>query len=83
MRKLLINRPAKIIACLCIFYLLFGYFAVNPIAQTIIPLAVEKKLASQATVGKVTFDQFRLKATIDHFRLNKKMAVHLQALRSL
>ncbi len=83
MKKLLINRPTKIIVGLCVFYLLFGYFAVNPIAQKIIPWVVEKKLASQAAVGKVTFDPLRLKTTIDNFSLNKKDGTPLAGFEKL
>ena len=83
MKKLFTNRPAKIIVGLCIFYLLFGYFAINPVAQKVIPWIADKKLASQATVGKVAFDPLNLKATIDNFSLNEKNGTPLASFEKL
>lgn len=72
-----INQPTKVIAGLCIFYLLFSYFAINPLAKRIVPWVAEKKLASHASVGKVTFDPFRLKTTIENFSLTEKSGAPL------
>ena len=63
---------AKVLAGLFVFYLLFSYFAVNPIAKELIPNLVEKSLASKASVGSVEFDPFRLKTTINNFQLSNK-----------
>ena len=68
----LVSRPAKVFAGLFVFYCLFGYFAVNPIAKKMVPWLAEKKLASAARVGQVSFDPLRLKATIDNFKLTQK-----------
>ena len=78
-----INQPTKIIAGLCIFYLLFSYFAINPLAKLIVPWAAEKKLASHASVGKVTFDPFRLKTTIENFSLTEKSGAPLAGFEKL
>jgi hypothetical protein len=67
-----INKPVKIIVGLFAFYLLFSYFAVNPIAKKMVPWLAEKQLASQASVGRVAFDPFRLKTTIENFNLNAR-----------
>ena len=71
-KKLLITLPAKIIAGLIIFYFLFAYFAVNPLAKKLVPWAAEKKLASVASVGKVELDPLRLKTTIEYLKLSDK-----------
>lgn len=60
---------AKITTGLIVFYLLFSYLAVDPIAKKLIPRIAEQSLASKASVSRVTFDPFRLKATINGFEL--------------
>jgi len=65
------NKPLKIIAGLTVFYLLFSYFAVNPLAKRIVPWAAKNHLASNASIGKMTFDPWRLKTTIEDFRLTE------------
>lgn len=82
-KKLLINQPTKIIAGLYIFYVLFGYFAVNPLAKRIVPWLAEKQLASHASVGKVAFDPLRLKATIENFSLTEKSGAPLAGFEKL
>ncbi|NOT66932.1 MAG: DUF748 domain-containing protein [Methylophilaceae bacterium] len=69
--KILMGLPFVITAAVFISYLLLGYFAVNPIAQRILPWLAENKLASHASVGKVSFDPLRLTATIENFRLTQ------------
>ena len=69
LKKIFINTPAKIIAGLFVFYILFSYFAINPLAKRIVPWFAENKLASHASVQKVAFDPFRLKTTIEQFNL--------------
>lgn len=83
MKKLLINQPTIIIAGLCIFYLLFSYFAINPLAKHIVPWVAEKQLASHASVGKVTFDPLRLKTTIENFNLTEKNGSQLASFKKL
>ena len=71
LKKIFINTPAKIIAGVFVFYILFSYFAVNPLAKRIVPWFAENKLASHASVQKVAFDPFRLKTTIEQFKLSE------------
>lgn len=81
--QLLVTLPAKIFAGLFIFYCLFGYFAVNPMAKKLVPLIAEKKLASIGSVGKVTFDPLRLKATIENFKLTENSGAPLAGFAKL
>ncbi len=77
------SLPAKIFAGLVAFYFLFGYFAVNPLAQKLVPWIAEEKLASKASVGKVAFDPLRLKATIENFKLTEKSGAPLASVEKL
>jgi len=81
--QLLVTLPAKILAGLFIFYCLFGYFAVNPLAKKLVPWIAEKKLASIGSVGKVTFDPLRLKATIENFKLTEQNGAPLAGFTKL
>lgn len=65
------NQPLKIVAGLTVFYLLFSYFAVNPLAKRIVPWVAKNHLASSASIGNMTFDPWRLKTTIEDFRLTE------------
>jgi len=71
-QRVSLKLVAKIVAGFVAFYLLFAYFAVNPIAKKIIPRIAEQSLASKASVGSVTFDPLRLKTTINDFKLTTK-----------
>lgn len=66
----LISKPAKILLSLYLFYVLFSYLAINPLAKKLVPWIAEKQLASQASVGQVRFNPFTLTAIIDDFKLN-------------
>ncbi|ADI30333.1 DUF748 domain-containing protein [Methylotenera versatilis] len=81
--QFLVTLPAKIFAGLFIFYCLFGYFAVNPLAKKLVPWIAEKKLASIGSVGKVTFDPLRLKATVENFKLTEKSGAPLAGFAKL
>jgi len=70
-KKMHFNKPAKIIAGVSVVYLLFSYFAVNPLAKRIVPWVAENHLASHASIGKMTFDPWRLKATIEDLSLTE------------
>ncbi|MFW5439790.1 MAG: hypothetical protein ACKE5M_03790, partial [Methylophilaceae bacterium] len=74
---------AKVLAGLFVFYLLFSYFAVNPIAKKLMPNIAEKSFASKASVGSVAFDPFRLKATINGFQLSTKSGEPLAGFEKL
>jgi uncharacterized protein involved in outer membrane biogenesis len=82
-KTLFISLPAKIIAGLIIFYFLFTYFAVNPLAKKIVPWVAQKNLASIASVGKVEFDPLRLKITIEHFKLSEENGAPLTSVDKL
>lgn len=69
LQKLLISWPFKIVAGMLLAYLLFAYFAVNPLAKRILPWVAEHKLASRMTVEQVQFDPLRLILRVDNLRL--------------
>jgi uncharacterized protein involved in outer membrane biogenesis len=67
----------KIIAGLLLFYFLFAWLAVNPLAKWLLPWVAETQLASKASVEKVSFDPLRLTTTIDHLALTEKSGAPL------
>ncbi len=69
-RKILASLYFRIIAGLLAVYLVFSYFAVDPLAQRILPGFAEKNLASQLQVDRVSFDPLRLILTVDGLRLS-------------
>ncbi|MDP8568461.1 DUF748 domain-containing protein [Methylophilus aquaticus] len=73
----------RIIGGLLVFYFLFAYFAVNPLAQRVLPWVGEKQLASRLSVGKVSFDPLRLKTTIDDLQLTQTNGAPLAAFDQL
>jgi len=81
--QLLVTPPAKIFVGLFIFYCLFGYFAVNPLAKKLVPWLAEKQLASIGSVSQVAFDPLRLKATIENFKLTEKNGAPLAGFAKL
>jgi uncharacterized protein involved in outer membrane biogenesis len=71
-RALLLTTPFKIFAGLALVYLLFAYFAVDPLARRILPWFAENKLASHASVEQVKFDPLRLILTVDQLKLTRQ-----------
>lgn len=69
--NILIGKPFKILMALVVVYFLAAYFAVNPLAQRLLPWVAEHKLASRITVGSVKFDPLRWIITVDHLRLTR------------
>jgi uncharacterized protein involved in outer membrane biogenesis len=67
----------KLIAGLLLFYFLFAWLAVDPLAKWLLPWVAETQLASKASVEKVSFDPLRLTTTIDHFALTEKSGAPL------
>jgi len=65
------NRAFKILALLLAFYLLFSYFAVDPLARRLLPWFAEHKLASRASMEHVRFDPLRLTLTLDKLQLSR------------
>ena len=82
-KKLSWQFAAKVFAGLFTFYLLFSYFAVDPLARKLVPSIVKKSLASVASVKRVEFDPFRLKATVHDFRLANKSGEPLAGFKKL
>jgi len=74
---------AKVFAGLFVFYLLLSYFAVNPLAKKLVPWVAEESLASVATVKEVTFDPFRLQATVHGLQLANKQGAQLASFKKL
>jgi hypothetical protein len=70
-KKITLSLPFLIAAGLITTYLLFAYFAVDPLAKRILPWVAENKLASHASVEHVRFDPLRLAITIDNLRLTR------------
>ncbi|HWT28336.1 MAG TPA: DUF748 domain-containing protein, partial [Methylophilaceae bacterium] len=69
LRRFLVSRPLKIVLAILLVYLLLGYFAVNPLAQHLLPWVAENKLASRITVDSVRFDPLRLILRADQLKL--------------
>lgn len=82
-RKVFLGLPFLICAGLFITYLLFGYFAVNPLAQRILPWVAKTKLDSRASVGQVDFDPLRLAVNVDNLRLTEPNGTPLAGFKHL
>lgn len=87
LQTILIGKPFKLavglIIGLTIAYFLLGYFAVNPIAQRVLPWVAENKLASRMAVDQVKFDPLRLILTVDNLRLSRPDGNTLASLEHL
>lgn len=73
----------RIATGLIVFYFLFAWLAVNPLAKWLVPKVAQSQLASQASVEKVTFDPFSLTATIEKLSLTEKNGAPLAAFDKL
>jgi hypothetical protein len=73
----------KIIVGLILFYFLFAYFAINPIAIRAIPWFAEKHLASRASVNAVKFDPLTLTLTAKDFKLSTSTGETLSSFEQL
>ncbi len=62
----------KVLISLVVVYLLFAYFAVNPIAKKAVPWAANKYLDSKAVVEAVHFNPWRNQLTIDGLTLHNQ-----------
>lgn len=74
---------AKIFVGVFVFYLLISYFAVDPLAKKLIPRIANNALDSIASVKRVEFDPFRLKATIHELDLTNKAGDRLAGFKKL
>jgi hypothetical protein len=81
--SLLHSRIVRLIAGLLLFYFLFAWLAVDPLAKWLLPWVAETQLASKASVEKVSFDPWRLTTTIDHFALTEKSGAPLASFDKL
>ncbi len=68
---ILTGIPVLSAAALIALYFLFGYFAVNPLAQRLLPWVGERVLASRMTAAEVKFDPLSLELTVSEFRLTR------------
>ncbi|MDP2247256.1 MAG: DUF748 domain-containing protein, partial [Nitrosomonadales bacterium] len=69
-KKILASLRFRIIAGLLATYLIFSYFAVDPLARRYLPDFAEKNLASRLHVDRVDFDPFRLTLTVNGLSLS-------------
>lgn len=83
LKQWLLKKPVKILLGLYVFYVLFSYLAINPLAKKLVPWIAEKQLASQASVGQVRFNPFNLSAVIDDFKLNTLQGAPLASFEQL
>lgn len=65
----LTSLPFLMILGFWVSYLLLGYFAVNPLAQRLLPWIAENKLASRLQVERVDYDPLRIALTATQLRL--------------
>ncbi len=70
--KILLSLPFLIAAGVFGFYVLFGFFLVDPLAKKILPWVGEEKFASQLTVEEVRFNPLTLEATVQGLKLAEK-----------
>lgn len=83
LKKLLVSKYLKIVVGVIVLYLLFAYFAVNPLAKRILPWVAEKQLNSRITVGQVKFDPFDLAVTVDNLDLTRADGMPLAGFKRL
>lgn len=77
------SRLFKVFAGLIVFYFLFAWLAINPLAKWLLPWVAEHQLASKASVEKVTFDPLRLTTTIEKLALTEKNGAPLASFDKL
>lgn len=77
------SMALRVAAGLIVFYFLFAWLAVNPLAKWLVPKVAQSQLASRASVEKVTFDPFNLTATIAKLSLTQPNGAPLAAFDTL
>lgn len=65
------GKPVKVLLGLVVTCFAVAYFAINPIAQRLLPWVAENKLASRITVDQVKFDPLRLTLTLSNLHLTR------------
>lgn len=83
LRTLSQSLACKVFAGLLVFYFLFSWLAINPLAKWLLPWVAESQLTSKASVEKVTFDPLRLTATIEKLALTEKSGAPLASFDKL
>ncbi|OYW38861.1 MAG: hypothetical protein B7Z35_05905 [Hydrogenophilales bacterium 12-61-10] len=81
--KFALSVPFLIAAALFAFYLVLGFFLVNPLAQKILPWLGETRFASQLSVQQVTFNPLTLEATISGLKLAEQNGAPLAGFERL
>lgn len=81
--RALTSLPFLMLLGFWVSYLLFGYFAVNPIAQRLLPWVAENKLASRLAVERVDFDPLRLAVTVKQLQLTTPEGASLASVERL
>jgi uncharacterized protein involved in outer membrane biogenesis len=81
--KTALSLPFLIAAGLFGLYLVFGFFLVNPLAQTLLPRIGESKLASQLSARQVKFNPLTLEATVDGLKLAENSGAPLASFERL
>ncbi|GAB7562756.1 DUF748 domain-containing protein [Methylobacillus methanolivorans] len=79
----LTSLPFLMLLGFWVSYLLFGYFAVNPIAQRLLPWVAENKLTSRLQVERVDFDPLRLAVTVKQLQLTTPEGASLASVERL
>ena len=77
LKQWLLKKPTKIVLGVYVFYVLFSFIAINPLAKQLVPWIANKQLASQASVEQVRFNPFIFKVEIDKLRLNNQQGLLL------
>src|SRR3972149_4976457 len=70
--RIVLSLPFIIVAALFAFYIAFGFFLVNPLAQKLLPWVGKTKLASRLSVDQVKFNPFTLEATVKGLKLTEQ-----------
>ncbi len=69
LKAFLLSTPLLVAAGLFIFYVLFGWLAVDPLARRLLPWIAERQLDSRMAVRQVRFDPLRLQLTVEGLQL--------------
>ncbi|ABE49624.1 DUF748 domain-containing protein [Methylobacillus flagellatus] len=81
--RALTSLPFLMVLGFWVSYLLFGYFAINPIAQRLLPWVAENKLASRLQVERVDYDPLRIALTVNQLQLTTPEGVSLAGFERL
>ncbi len=71
LKAFFLSKPLLGAAGVLAIYLLFGWFAVDPVAKRLLPWFAETRLDSRLSVARVDFDPLRLALTVDGLELSR------------